>query len=144
VERLSEGEKERIAELWAAQAPGHTGDDDTTRPPQHCVDRRAAPPASQRHTVEVCPKRMSLTGWCRRFLTLTRSSTRRPGEALQAVDEATLEVFWRDWPEIIAWARSLWQRLNEVSRGRPPHLRIPTSMRSVRAGDRGHDQVVAQ
>jgi hypothetical protein len=37
----------------------------------------------------------------------------RPDEALQAIDEATLEVFWRDWPQIDAWARSLWQRLNE-------------------------------
>jgi hypothetical protein len=36
-----------------------------------------------------------------------------PEEALQAIDEATLEVFWRDWPEINAWARALWQRLNE-------------------------------
>jgi hypothetical protein len=36
-----------------------------------------------------------------------------PEEALQAIDEATLEVFWRDWPEINAWARSLWERLNE-------------------------------
>jgi hypothetical protein len=36
-----------------------------------------------------------------------------PDEALQALDDATLEVFWRDWPEISAWARSLWQRLNE-------------------------------
>jgi hypothetical protein len=36
-----------------------------------------------------------------------------PEEALQAIDEATLEVFWRDWPEIAAWARSLWERLNE-------------------------------
>lgn len=37
----------------------------------------------------------------------------RPDEALQAIDEATLEVFWRDWPQIDAWARSLWQRLDE-------------------------------
>ena len=36
-----------------------------------------------------------------------------PDEALQAIDEATLEVFWRDWPQINAWAASLWQRLNE-------------------------------
>jgi hypothetical protein len=37
----------------------------------------------------------------------------RPDEALRAIDEATLEVFWRDWPQIDAWARALWQRLNE-------------------------------
>lgn len=34
-------------------------------------------------------------------------------EALQEIDEATLEVFWRDWPEVNAWGHSLWQRLNE-------------------------------
>jgi hypothetical protein len=36
-----------------------------------------------------------------------------PDEALQAIDDATLEVFWRDWPQINAWAGSLWQRLDE-------------------------------
>jgi len=36
-----------------------------------------------------------------------------PDEALQAIDEATLEVFWRNWPEITAWGHSLWQRLDE-------------------------------
>jgi hypothetical protein len=38
-------------------------------------------------------------------------------EALQAIDDATLEVFWRDWPQISAWAGSLWQRLNEDLEG---------------------------
>jgi hypothetical protein len=36
-----------------------------------------------------------------------------PDEALHAIDEATLQVFWRDWPNISAWAGSLWRRLNE-------------------------------
>jgi hypothetical protein len=34
-------------------------------------------------------------------------------EALHAIDDATLEVVWRDWPQINAWAGSLWQRLDE-------------------------------
>jgi hypothetical protein len=34
-------------------------------------------------------------------------------EALHVIDDATLEVFWRDWPQISAWAESLWQRLDE-------------------------------
>jgi class 3 adenylate cyclase len=36
-----------------------------------------------------------------------------PNEVLQTIDEATLEVFWRDWPQINAWAASPRQRLNE-------------------------------
>jgi hypothetical protein len=36
-----------------------------------------------------------------------------PDEALHAIDAATLEVFWRDWPQINAWAGFLWQRLDE-------------------------------
>jgi hypothetical protein len=36
-----------------------------------------------------------------------------PDEAVETIDDATLEVFWRDWPQINTWAGSLWQRLNE-------------------------------
>ena len=36
-----------------------------------------------------------------------------PDEALHVIDDVTLEVFWRDWPQISAWAESLWQRLDE-------------------------------
>jgi hypothetical protein len=34
-------------------------------------------------------------------------------EAVAELDEATLQVFWRDWPRIQSWAGSLWRRLNE-------------------------------
>jgi hypothetical protein len=34
-------------------------------------------------------------------------------EAVAALDEATLQVFWRDWPNIGAWAAGLWRKLNE-------------------------------
>ena len=34
-------------------------------------------------------------------------------EAVAELDEATLQVFWRDWPRIQAWAGSLWRLLNE-------------------------------
>ncbi len=34
-------------------------------------------------------------------------------EAMQELDEATLQVFWRDWPRIQSWAGSLWRQLNE-------------------------------
>jgi hypothetical protein len=34
-------------------------------------------------------------------------------EAMQELDEATLQLFWRDWPRIQSWAGSLWRQLNE-------------------------------
>jgi len=34
-------------------------------------------------------------------------------EAMEELDDATLQVFWRDWPNISAWAGALWRRLNE-------------------------------
>lgn len=34
-------------------------------------------------------------------------------EALAELDDATLQVFWRDWPNISAWAGALWRRLND-------------------------------
>jgi hypothetical protein len=30
-------------------------------------------------------------------------------EAMQELDEATLQLFWRDWPRIQSWAGSLWR-----------------------------------
>lgn len=34
-------------------------------------------------------------------------------DAVAELDGATLEVFWRDWPQISAWATVLWRRLDE-------------------------------
>ena len=34
-------------------------------------------------------------------------------EAMEELDEATLQLFWRDWPRIQSWAGSLWRQLNE-------------------------------
>jgi hypothetical protein len=36
-----------------------------------------------------------------------------PDEAAGSVDEATLQVFWQNWPHISSWAGALWRRLNE-------------------------------
>ena len=36
-----------------------------------------------------------------------------PDEAVDELDEATLQLFWRDWPRISSWAGSLWRRLND-------------------------------
>lgn len=35
-------------------------------------------------------------------------------EAVDAFDEATLQVFWQRWPQVSSWAGSLWRRLNET------------------------------
>jgi hypothetical protein len=34
-------------------------------------------------------------------------------DAVEQLDEATLQVFWRDWPRIQSWAGSLWRCLND-------------------------------
>jgi hypothetical protein len=34
-------------------------------------------------------------------------------DALEELDETTLQVFWRDWPHIASWAGTLWRRLNQ-------------------------------
>jgi hypothetical protein len=34
-------------------------------------------------------------------------------EAAATLDEAALQVFWRDWPGLGLWAGALWRRLNE-------------------------------
>jgi hypothetical protein len=34
-------------------------------------------------------------------------------EAVSTFDDATLQVFWRDWPNVSSWAGALWRRLNE-------------------------------
>lgn len=36
-----------------------------------------------------------------------------PDEAADELDQADLEVFWRQWPELSTWAGELWRRLNE-------------------------------
>ena len=33
-------------------------------------------------------------------------------EAADEFDEATLQTFWREWPQASAWAGALWRRLN--------------------------------
>ncbi len=36
-----------------------------------------------------------------------------PPEAAQAMEEATLQLFWRQWPHVSSWGGSLWRLLNE-------------------------------
>ena len=52
----------------------------------------------------------------------TIADTLTPEEAERSLDDATLQVFWRDWPNISSWAGALWRRLNQDLAGpaRPP------------------------
>src|SRR5256886_16159736 len=34
-------------------------------------------------------------------------------EAIEELDEATLQLFWRDWPRLQSWAGSLWRPPND-------------------------------
>ncbi len=36
-----------------------------------------------------------------------------PDRAHREFDEATLQVFWKKWPDLAAWAGSLWRSLSD-------------------------------
>ncbi|HLM63323.1 MAG TPA: hypothetical protein VK306_03410 [Acidimicrobiales bacterium] len=36
-----------------------------------------------------------------------------PDEAAATLNDAALQVFWRDWPGLGSWAGALWRQLNE-------------------------------
>jgi hypothetical protein len=44
-----------------------------------------------------------------------------PDEAPARFEDATLQVFWRDWPRLGAWAGALWRRLDA-------DLAVPSSL----------------
>lgn len=48
-----------------------------------------------------------------------------PDEAQRTLGEATLEVFWRDWPDISEWAGSLWRLVNTDRAGPATPARDP-------------------
>jgi hypothetical protein len=39
-----------------------------------------------------------------------------PDQASASFDDASLQVFWRDWPRISGWAGALWRNLKHRSR----------------------------
>lgn len=44
-----------------------------------------------------------------------------PDEAVDAFDDATLQLFWRDWPNVSSWAGALWRRLDaDLARASTP------------------------
>jgi hypothetical protein len=52
---------------------------------------------------------------------VTRNLT--PEQAHETFDETTLQVFWKQWPGVSAWAGSLWRLLSEEMSGpSSPHL----------------------
>jgi hypothetical protein len=36
-----------------------------------------------------------------------------PAEAARTMDDSALQQFWRQWPDISAWAGALWRELND-------------------------------
>lgn len=45
-----------------------------------------------------------------------------PERAHAEFDQTTLQVFWRKWPSLSAWAGSLWRMLSEdMARQATPH-----------------------
>ena len=50
------------------------------------------------------------------------STTLSAQRALAEFDETTLQVFWKKWPHVSAWAGSLWSMLSaELSAPSSPH-----------------------
>jgi hypothetical protein len=46
-----------------------------------------------------------------------------PNQACAEFDETTLQLFWKKWPGLSAWAGSLWRMLSEELAGpASPHL----------------------
>ncbi|MGA3150880.1 MAG: hypothetical protein ACLPN6_18395 [Streptosporangiaceae bacterium] len=46
-----------------------------------------------------------------------------PERALEEFDQTTLQVFWKKWPGVSAWAGSLWRLLSEeLADPASPHL----------------------
>lgn len=41
------------------------------------------------------------------------AATLSPDEAVDELDAASLQLFWREWPGLGAWAGAVWRRLNE-------------------------------
>jgi hypothetical protein len=45
-----------------------------------------------------------------------------PDRAHREFDETTLQVFWKQWPDVAAWAGSLWRLLSdELAQPATPH-----------------------
>jgi hypothetical protein len=50
------------------------------------------------------------------------ADTMTPDEAAHRLDDASLQMFWRDWPNLSSWAGALWRQLDgDLSEpARPP------------------------
>ncbi|MFQ5556270.1 MAG: hypothetical protein ACE5GB_01985 [Acidimicrobiales bacterium] len=53
-----------------------------------------------------------------------------PEEAVEELDAATLQSFWREWPHAVGWAGELWRRLN-----------VDLETPAAPLGDAGDDEV---
>jgi hypothetical protein len=51
-------------------------------------------------------------------------------EAAATLDDAALQVFWREWPRVGAWAGALWRQLND-DLARPSSLVVDPELDEV-------------
>jgi hypothetical protein len=55
-------------------------------------------------------------------------------QAVEELDDATLQTFWRDWPRASAWAGALWRQLNAELAG-PAELAGDPDFDEIGGGD---------
>jgi hypothetical protein len=55
-------------------------------------------------------------------------------QALDEIDDATLQTFWREWPRASAWAGALWRRLN-AELEQPARLAADPDLDEIGGGD---------
>ena len=53
------------------------------------------------------------------------ADTVRPEAAADCIDGATLEAFWREWPDLSEWVERLWKRLDDDFGGPARPVRDP-------------------
>ena len=60
-----------------------------------------------------------------------------PDQAHAEFDETTLQLFWMRWPQLSAWAGSLWRLLSEELAGPRPRTTTRNCTRSAKVADNG-------
>lgn len=52
-----------------------------------------------------------------------------PEEAVRVLDDATLQVFWRDWPQLSSWAGAVWRTVDrDLADGSQPSGELDTEL----------------
>ena len=55
-------------------------------------------------------------------------------QAAQALDEASIEAFWRDWPDLNSWGGALWRMVDE-DHAEPAREAADSELDEVGGGD---------